>query len=85
MRGKFNLAALQAADLVATVLIAISAQAATPTMATFFARRDYPGLFSNFVQMADTNGPLLGWKRTPRITDKRSKWMLCRIIGSCAS
>jgi len=30
--------------------------AATPTMPTFFARRDYTGLNSNWLQVADTNG-----------------------------
>jgi hypothetical protein len=32
------------------------ANAATPTMPTFFARRDYTGLLSQSVQVADTNG-----------------------------
>jgi len=32
------------------------ARAASPTMPTFFTRRDYPGLNSNWVQVADTNG-----------------------------
>jgi hypothetical protein len=32
------------------------AAAASPKMPTFFARRDYPGLSSYWVQVADTNG-----------------------------
>ena len=32
------------------------AAAASPKMPTFFARRDYPGLYSRWVQAADTNG-----------------------------
>src|ERR1022692_4904559 len=33
-----------------------AAYAAGPKMPTFFARRDYPGLYSYWVQVADTNG-----------------------------
>ncbi|MGD0133674.1 MAG: hypothetical protein ABSE57_16605 [Bryobacteraceae bacterium] len=38
MRGKFSLVALLSVGLVAMIVIAISAQAATPTIPTFFAR-----------------------------------------------
>ena len=51
MKSTFKLAAF-----VALNLMAITAWAATPKMPTFFARRDYPGLFNFFVQAADTNG-----------------------------
>ena len=56
VRKKLNLLAFVRVEIVGMTFIAISAQAATPTMPTFYARRDYPGLFSNFVQVADTNG-----------------------------
>jgi hypothetical protein len=51
MKSTLKLAAFLALDL-----MAITAWAATPKMPTFFARRDYPGLNSFFVQVADTNG-----------------------------
>jgi FG-GAP-like repeat len=47
---------LKLAAMVGLNILAITAVAATPKMPTFFARRDYPGLDSYFVQVADTNG-----------------------------
>src|SRR5580704_16416830 len=38
------------------VVCLAAASAASPKMPTFLARRDYTGLFSNWVQVADTNG-----------------------------
>ena len=43
MKSTFKLAAFLVLDL-----MAITARAATPKMPTFFARRDYPGLFKLF-------------------------------------
>jgi hypothetical protein len=43
--------------LAACVLASLAAAgAASPKMPTFFARRDYSGLFTQFIQAADTNG-----------------------------
>jgi hypothetical protein len=50
MKRTLKLAAFLALDL-----MAIAARAATPKPPIFFARRDYPGLISHFVQVADTN------------------------------
>jgi hypothetical protein len=48
MHRTFQLPALLAFDL--------GAIASTPAMPTFFARRDYTGLYNGFVRVADTNG-----------------------------
>lgn len=48
MTNKFRLAAF--------FLLATAAFAATPKVPTFFARRDYPRLSADFIQVADTNG-----------------------------
>jgi hypothetical protein len=42
--------------VVLLTLNVMGAWATTPKMPTFFARRDYPGLYSYFIQVADTNG-----------------------------
>src|SRR5579872_3238745 len=48
---------LKLAAILIVNLMAIEAQGTTsPKMPTFFARRDYPGLFNNYLQVADTNG-----------------------------
>src|ERR1700722_1255500 len=57
MRGKFNLVAFLAVVLIAMIFVAISAQAATPKMPDFFARRDYSGVLApDEVQIGDANG-----------------------------
>jgi hypothetical protein len=38
------------------VLTIVACDAASPKLPTFFDRRDYPGLYGTFVQVADTNG-----------------------------
>jgi FG-GAP-like repeat len=45
----------QAGTFLAVNVLALTAEAATPKMPTFFARRDYP-LIDYFVQVADMNG-----------------------------
>src|ERR1022692_1260968 len=42
--------------LTACFLASLAAAHAAPKMPTFFARRDYPGLLTYFLQVADTNG-----------------------------
>src|ERR1022692_1842832 len=42
--------------LTACFLASLAAALAAPKMPTFFARRDYPGLLTYFLQVADTNG-----------------------------
>jgi hypothetical protein len=43
--------------VIAFFLVSLAAtSAASPTMPTFFARRDYTGLTPQFIQVADTNG-----------------------------
>jgi len=57
MKDMLKLAAFLFLDLVAINIIVVAANAASsPKAPTFFARRDYPGLYSIFVQIADTNG-----------------------------
>src|ERR1700676_5075261 len=55
MKTSFKFALFLSSELLALALAA-NAQAATPRTPTFFARRDYPGLLSSCVQVADTNG-----------------------------
>jgi hypothetical protein len=56
MREKLVRIALLAVGPVAMLFLAISAQAATPTMPTFYARRDYPAASDGQVIVGDTNG-----------------------------
>jgi hypothetical protein len=57
MKSTLKRAAFLALNLTALTLMVITAWGATPTMPTFFARRDYPtGIFANQVQVGDTNG-----------------------------
>jgi hypothetical protein len=49
---RFKAAVFLALELIAATL---TLTAATPTIPTFFARRDYPGLNNSFIQVADTN------------------------------
>src|ERR1039458_6446489 len=42
--------------LTACFLASLAAAHAAPKMPTFFARRDYPGLLTYFLQVAETNG-----------------------------
>jgi hypothetical protein len=59
MNTTLKMATFLAFDLMALNVMAVTANAATPRMPSFFARRDYQGIdqeTSGFVQVADTNG-----------------------------
>jgi hypothetical protein len=57
MRSTLKLAACLALELLATSLMQMAAQTpSTPTMPTFYARRDYPGPRDGQIEVADTNG-----------------------------
>jgi hypothetical protein len=54
MKRTTKLAVFLALDLMTTSLMQIAAQ--TPTMPTFYARRDYPAASDGQIEVADTNG-----------------------------
>jgi hypothetical protein len=56
MKTSLKFVAFLTSELIALGFAANIARGATPKTPTFFARRDYPGLYSYCVQVADTNG-----------------------------